>query len=68
MVPVASGGRTIGLLEVMRSDERAFTRSQTNRLRIVSHQLGGVLESGRLGRAGDGPSLRYRGAQRLAGV
>jgi hypothetical protein len=68
MVPVAFGGVTIGLLEVARRREHAFTRSQTNRARIISHQLGGLLASGRLGRSPSTPTLRYRGSQRLAQV
>ncbi|MEA2418204.1 MAG: hypothetical protein QOE60_410, partial [Thermoleophilaceae bacterium] len=66
MVPVAFAGETIGLLEVMRRRERAFTRSQTNRARIISHQLGGTLGAGRVTPAGPVPTLRYRGSQRLA--
>jgi diguanylate cyclase (GGDEF)-like protein len=66
MVPVAFGGETIGLLEVMRRGERAFTRSQTNRARIVALQLGGTIAAGRLAPSSPGPALRYRGSQRLA--
>jgi hypothetical protein len=66
MVPVAFGGETIGLLEVMRHIERAFTRSQTNRARIIALQLGGTLAGGRMAPAGQTPTLRYRGSQRLA--
>ena len=66
MVPVAFGGVTIGLLEAMRDRERAFTRSQTNRARIVAHQLGGMLAAGHLGPAAPVPDLRYRGSRRLA--
>jgi diguanylate cyclase (GGDEF)-like protein len=66
MVPVGFAGETIGLLEVMRRRERAFTRSQTNRARIVAHQLGGTVGAGRVAPAGPTPTLRYRGSQRLA--
>jgi GAF domain-containing protein len=66
MVPVAFGGETIGLLEVMRRVERAFTRSQTNRARIIALQLGGTLAAGRLAPSPSAPALRYRGSQRLA--
>jgi diguanylate cyclase (GGDEF)-like protein len=66
MVPVGFSGETIGLLEVMRRRERAFTRSQTNRARIISHQLGGTLGAGRIAPAAQVPTLRYRGSQRLA--
>ena len=66
MVPVGFAGETIGLLEVMRRPERAFTRSQTNRARIVSHQLGGTLVAGRVAPAAAVPTLRYRGSQRMA--
>jgi len=65
MVPVAFAGATIGLLEVMRRRERAYTRSHINRARIVAHQLGGTLAAGRLVPALV-PTLRYRGSQRLA--
>lgn len=65
-VPVAFGGVTIGLLEVMRREERTFTRSQTNRARIVAHQLGGMLAGGHLAPAAPVHSLRYRGSRRLA--
>jgi transcriptional regulator with GAF, ATPase, and Fis domain len=66
MVPVAFAGETIGLLEVMRRRERAFTRSQTNRARIIALQLGGTIAAGRLAPSSPGPALRYRGSQRLA--
>ena len=66
MVPVGFAGETIGLLEVMRRRERAFTRSQTNRARIISHQLGGTLGVGRVAPAAAVPTLRYRGSQRMA--
>jgi transcriptional regulator with GAF, ATPase, and Fis domain len=66
MVPVSFAGETIGLLEVMRRVERAFTRSQTNRARIVALQLGGTLAAGRLAPSAQVPGLRYRGSQRLA--
>jgi EAL domain-containing protein (putative c-di-GMP-specific phosphodiesterase class I)/HAMP domain-containing protein len=66
MVPVAFGGETIGLLEVMRRLERAFTRTQQNRARIIALQLGGTLAGGRLASAPQAPTLRYRGSQRLA--
>jgi hypothetical protein len=66
MVPVAFAGETIGLLEVMRVRERAFTRSQTNRTRIIAHQLGGTLAAGSIAPATGAPALRYRGSRRLA--
>ena len=66
MVPVAFGGETIGLLEVMRRNERAFTRSQTNRARIVALQLGGTIAAGRLAPRSEAPALSYRGSQRLS--
>jgi diguanylate cyclase (GGDEF)-like protein len=66
MVPVAFAGETIGLLEVMRRRERAFTRSQTNRARIIAHQLGGTLGAGRIAPATAVPTMRYRGSERLA--
>jgi diguanylate cyclase (GGDEF)-like protein len=66
MVPVSFGGDTIGLLEVMRRPERAFTRSQTNRARIIALQLGGTIAAGRLAPSAQAPALRYRGSQRLA--
>jgi EAL domain-containing protein (putative c-di-GMP-specific phosphodiesterase class I) len=49
MVPVIARGRTLGLLEAVRFDEQAFSRSQVNRARIVAYQLGGLLDAGRLG-------------------
>lgn len=66
MVPVAFAGETIGLLEVMCRRERAFTRSQTNRARIIAHLLGGTLGGGRVADAAAVPTLRYRGSQRMA--
>jgi hypothetical protein len=51
---------------VMRRHERAFTRSQTNRARIIAHQLGGTLGAGRVAPATAVPTMRYRGSQRLA--
>ena len=49
MVPVIARGRTLGLLEAVRVDEQAFSRSQVNRARIVAYQLGALLDAGRLG-------------------
>jgi EAL domain-containing protein (putative c-di-GMP-specific phosphodiesterase class I) len=49
MVPVIARGRTLGLLEAVRFDEQAFSRSQVNRARIVAYQLGALLDAGRLG-------------------
>jgi hypothetical protein len=66
MVPVGFAGETIGLLEIMRRRERAFTRSQTNRARIVAHQLGGTLGAGHVAPATTVPTMRYRGSKRLA--
>jgi diguanylate cyclase (GGDEF)-like protein/PAS domain S-box-containing protein len=45
MVPVTHAGRTIGLLEAYSFEERPWTRTEIHRARIVSYQLGAVLES-----------------------
>jgi diguanylate cyclase (GGDEF)-like protein len=66
MVPISFAGVTIALLEVARDVERAYTRSQTNRARIVAHQLGGMLVGGHLAPAARRPDLRYRGSRRMA--
>jgi len=66
MVPVGIGGTTLGLLEVGRRNERAFSRSETDRARIVAYQLGAVLDAGRAGHVPEAPALRYRGSRRLA--
>jgi diguanylate cyclase (GGDEF)-like protein len=66
ILPVGIGGTTLGLLEVGRRNERAFSRSETDRARIVAYQLGAVLAAGRAGHLPEAPVLRYRGSRRLA--
>ena len=44
MVPVAAGGRPLGLLEAFRRDDRAWSRIELHQGRIVGYMLGAVLE------------------------
>jgi diguanylate cyclase (GGDEF)-like protein len=44
MVPVVGRGDRMGLLEAYSTRERPWTRSEINRARIISYQLGSVLE------------------------
>jgi diguanylate cyclase (GGDEF)-like protein len=44
MVPVVCRGDRIGLFEAYSTRERPWTRSEINRARIISYQLGSVLE------------------------
>jgi GAF domain-containing protein len=44
MVPVVCRGERIGLFEAYSTRERPWTRSEINRGRIISYQLGSVLE------------------------
>ena len=45
MLPVVAHGETLGLLELCQRHERPWTRAQIVRARIISYQLGAVLES-----------------------
>jgi diguanylate cyclase (GGDEF)-like protein len=45
MVPVVAHGRTLGLLEIFSCEKRPWSRMDMNRARIISYQLGAVLES-----------------------
>jgi GAF domain-containing protein len=44
MVPVVCRDERLGLLEAYSSVERPWTRSEINRARIISYQLGAVLD------------------------
>jgi len=44
MVPVVSRDERLGLLEAYSASERPWTRSEINRARIISYQLGAVLD------------------------
>ena len=43
-LPVSCAGRAIGLFEAYSGRERPWTRSEINRARIISYQLGSVLD------------------------
>jgi EAL domain-containing protein (putative c-di-GMP-specific phosphodiesterase class I) len=43
MVPVVSGGATVGLMEAYASEERPWSRTAVNRARIISYPLGSAL-------------------------
>jgi EAL domain-containing protein (putative c-di-GMP-specific phosphodiesterase class I) len=58
MVPVVCRGRTIGLLEAFSATERPWTRSEINRARIISYQLGSALD----GLLGSAPAAAAAGA------
>jgi EAL domain-containing protein (putative c-di-GMP-specific phosphodiesterase class I) len=45
LVPVLAGGRSVGLLEAYSREERPWTRTEVNRARIVSYQLGAALQT-----------------------
>jgi diguanylate cyclase (GGDEF)-like protein len=45
MVPVVLRGESLGLVEAMSEVERAWTRTEINRARIIAHQLASVLQS-----------------------
>jgi GAF domain-containing protein len=44
MVPVVCRDERLGLLEAYGLNERPWTRSEINRARIISYQLGAVLD------------------------
>ncbi len=50
MVPVVSRGDSIGIIEAYRSDERAWTRAEVNRARVIANQFASVIPT--LSRAG----------------
>jgi len=54
MLPVSCAGVTIGLLEAYATEERPWSRFEIRRARIISHQLGAVLERVQRHRRGDG--------------
>lgn len=43
MVPVVCRGESLGLIEAYRSDERAWTRAEINRARVVANQFASVI-------------------------
>ncbi|HEX8856732.1 MAG TPA: EAL domain-containing protein [Thermoleophilaceae bacterium] len=44
MVPVVCRGETLGLIEALSRTERPWTRSEINRARIISYQLGSAID------------------------
>ncbi len=45
MVPVVAAGRSLGMLEVFRVDERPWSRADVNRARVIANQFGPVIGS-----------------------
>jgi diguanylate cyclase (GGDEF)-like protein len=43
MVPVVSRGESIGIIEAYRTDERAWTRAEINRARVIANQFASVI-------------------------
>ena len=43
MVPVVSRGQSIGIIEAYRRDERAWTRAEVNRARVIANQFASVI-------------------------
>jgi diguanylate cyclase (GGDEF)-like protein len=43
MVPVVSRGESIGIVEAFRSDERAWSRAEINRARVIANQFASVI-------------------------
>jgi diguanylate cyclase (GGDEF)-like protein len=43
MVPVVCRGESLGLIEAYRADERAWTRAEINRARVVANQFASVI-------------------------
>ena len=43
MVPVVSRGESIGIIEAYRRDERAWTRAEVNRARVIANQFASVI-------------------------
>ena len=45
MVPVVHGGVSRGVIEATSREERAWTRTEINRARIIANQFASVIES-----------------------
>ena len=45
IVPVVSRGESIGIIEAYRRDERAWTRAEVNRARVIANQFASVIPS-----------------------
>jgi diguanylate cyclase (GGDEF)-like protein len=45
MVPVVSAGRSLGMLEIYRVDERPWSRADVNRARVIANQFASVIET-----------------------
>jgi signal transduction protein with GAF and PtsI domain len=43
MVPVVSRGKSIGIVEAYRADERAWSRAEVNRARVIANQFASVI-------------------------
>jgi len=43
MVPVVSRGESVGIIEAYRGDERAWSRSEINRARVIANQFASVI-------------------------
>ena len=43
MVPVVCRGQSIGIIEAYRRDERAWTRAEVNRARVIANQFASVI-------------------------
>jgi diguanylate cyclase (GGDEF)-like protein len=43
MVPVVTRGQTLGIIEAYRGDERAWSRAEINRARVVANQLAAAI-------------------------
>jgi diguanylate cyclase (GGDEF)-like protein len=43
MVPVVSGGESVGIIEAYRADERAWSRGEINRARVIANQFASVI-------------------------
>jgi GAF domain-containing protein len=43
MVPVVSRGESLGIIEAYRSDERAWSRAEINRARVIANQFASVI-------------------------
>ncbi len=63
MVPVVCRGESLGLIEAYRSDERAWTRAEINRARVVANQFASVIPT----LTGESGSARARGFRASAG-
>jgi GAF domain-containing protein len=45
LVPVIHRGASLGILEAQSTSDRPWTRTEINRARIISNQLGSVIDS-----------------------